>query len=414
MRIILYLLFCNFFIYSDLQRNQIKGNIYEKSPNFRILNNDSSVEISQEASTRTSLKTSFEASIKTTLEKIVKTSISRNLLGNNSTESDSESELLLLGTSDFKILTDSIHFFIFIIFNQGKKISESLKLNFDITYQNGKTEEKEIECSKLKDLKEVMKYNCSIDKVNNVKILKMNDKVEFNRTKPKKVYFSTTIKYVMPNLIEYNEKLDLDTPLKNGIYFYKNGIIIQSEIYGYNFFSIFAETESDNQITYGLIQMISGSFYSDNGKTVDMTCLATGSNDKEIEIDCTSTKDFVAHMNNTIVFSNIKSFIITFKEKDDDFVNITFPRNDNSNYNNDYNKTYSNKTYPSSSGHKSSDLKSYIIVLIVTGAIIIVILFFYCCYRCYKKRKFTGSDSQSNSSQSTINPYDNNDIRDKM
>ena len=129
MRIILYLLFCNIFIYSDLKKNQIKGNIYEKSPNFKILNNYSSLEISQETSVRTSLETSLETSDKTLFEESLQSSLSMRLLGNNSTESDSESELLLLGTSDFKLLTDSINFFIFIIFNQGEKISESLKLN---------------------------------------------------------------------------------------------------------------------------------------------------------------------------------------------------------------------------------------------------------------------------------------------
>lgn len=389
MSIFILLFLLNLFHSSIIKNNNqyiTEGNIDKTFHNLRILNNDTLIETSID----TPLKTSSQ-------ENPIHIISERNDFSINS-----ESELLLLGINDFKQLDKSIHFFIYITFTKGKVLLESIQLPFYITYQNEIKEQKDINCKKEEDLEEIQKFNCSLDINNNVKILEMNDEVKYNGIEQKNIYFSPIIHYIKQNYIEYNKNMDLDKKFQNGITFYKNAKAQISQTKSQQFFSIIAETETENPIFSGLFEM-QGLFFTTNDTLENLSCIFIAVAPQQMELDCLVKQNFSSYLNNSIILSNMKSLIIIFNKQDNDYINI-ISSNLSKQSNNEtdpqtFNDYISIKNPPKSYViNSSSGFKAYYIILIILG-IIIIIIFIISAIVCYRKRKDNYSvNSQANSS----------------
>ena len=326
----------------------------------------------------------------------LETSLSQNI------STESETELILLGTSDFKVLVKSINFFIFLIYNQGENISDNLNLKLLITYQNNIKEIKEISCPKIKTIREILKYNCSLDRSNtssNVTELKIDKDVKFNKIKPKKIYFSGKMQYEMSNLIKFHENMDIDKEFPNKLLFFKNAKIEPKNTMMY---IIFQEEERTDIIEWGYSNTIKAAMYSTKGSSVNFNCLLIGKSSSEIVlINCYPKGDFEIHMNNTIIYSFLINYLIIFDEKENDYLNMTFESFES------YSR--SNNSFVIHSRSVGVLKPEEIIYITIGGVLLLALIIFLIVRYCWKKRKISEGDEVSQkSSSSNINSYYNN------
>ena len=151
---------------------------------------------------------------------------------------------------------------------------------------------------------------------------------------------------------------------------------------------------------YNNLFTIMGGLADINGKAVSILGTLSKNSNYKLVMECMSYKDYIAHMNHSLVIVNIekeKSFVIVFNENENDLVNVTWtiaPKTtviDTANF----------RIPPYSSSNKVFKAVYYYLIFIGVGLFILIIIAIVCCIK-KRKREYENnvvSQVSSNSSE---------------